>query len=224
VFATTRTWPFLASAAVVLAAALVHGLWTDRWGKPRALAEAAAVLQSDRMPGDLGPWKAQPSDLDADAVQSAGAEGGWSRLYRHQRSGETAVVLLLCGRAGRISTHRPEHCYRSAGYEMLSEQPLRHDLKDARGAVLGQFWTDLFRKQEAEGPVQLRIWWSFFAGRGPWSAPEDARLSYAAQGETVLYKLYVIRNVPLTQEGLDDAGLDLLRRLTPALSAALAAP
>src|SRR4051812_21603164 len=45
-----RTWPFLAAAGMIVAAGVVHGLWTDRWGKSRALEDAAARVESERMP------------------------------------------------------------------------------------------------------------------------------------------------------------------------------
>jgi hypothetical protein len=216
-----RIWPFLVAGGVILASGVVHGVWTARWGKSRAQEDAVERLESDQMPGDLGPWKSLPFQLDHNMMKAAGADSGWTRLYRHERTGASVVVLLICGRPGRISVHRPEHCYRSAGYEMLSEQPQRQDMKDPRGAGLGPCFTNLFRKQAPDGPEQLRIYWSFFAA-GAWGAPDNPRETYALQ--PVLYKLYVIRNVPLTQEGFDDACLDVMQRLAPALKAALTAP
>jgi hypothetical protein len=214
----------------------VHGVWTDRWSTSRELERAAARL-GEEMPGDLGPWKAEAIELDPGALRAAGAVGHWARVYKHGRTGESVTVLLLCGRPGRISVHRPEHCYRSAGYEMLTA-PAPYRLREAapltlasppsdggearvRGA-LGEFRVALFRKQEADGLTQLRILWSWFAGDG-WSAPDEPRLTFARY--PALYKLYVIRTVPETGEGTDDDPMpDLLRRLMPELTRALTTP
>src|SRR5262249_2368407 len=159
----------------------------------------------------------------------------WARVYKHGRTGESVTVLLLCGRPGRISVHRPEHCYRSAGYEMLTA-PAPYQPRAAaplppsppsEGGGGGReepraFWTAPFRKQEADGLTQVRIVWSWFAGDG-WSAPEEPRLAFARY--PALYKLYVIRPVPETGEGTgDDPTLDLLRRLLPELTRALKTP
>jgi hypothetical protein len=212
----TRPVATLCGCLLVLGTGLVQGVWTDRWRRSQELAAAAARLE-EKMPGDLGPWKTEPVDLDPGALKAAGAVGHWARTYRHNRSGESVTLILLCGRSGQISVHRPEHCYRSAGYEMLTA-PTLYKLR-ASAEPLGEFWTALFRKQEADGLTQLRIVWSWFAGNA-WSAPDNPRLAFARY--PALYKLYVIHEVPLTQDAVDDdPAVELMRRLIPELSAAL---
>jgi hypothetical protein len=70
--------------------------------------------------------------------------------------------------------------------------------------------------------VQVRIIWTWFAGNA-WSAPAgDPRGAFARY--RALYKLYVIRDVPLTQEALDDdPAIEFLQRLVPELTSALSA-
>src|SRR5437764_357191 len=111
-----RQLPFLAAFLVLSGTAVLHGLWTDRWGKPAQLEAAAARLQG--LPDTVGAWQSKPAELDTASLVNAGAEGSWARRFTHRRTGEVLMVILLCGRAGRMSVHRPEHCYRSAGYEM----------------------------------------------------------------------------------------------------------
>ncbi|MBI1917182.1 MAG: hypothetical protein HYS12_20955, partial [Planctomycetes bacterium] len=48
----SRILPAAVAVAVVVAAGLVHGFWTDRWGVGEAVAEAAASL--DRVPRSIG--------------------------------------------------------------------------------------------------------------------------------------------------------------------------
>src|SRR6516164_3650916 len=91
---------------LILATGFVHGMWTGRWRIDHELEEAAARL--DRAPGDIGDWKARPEPIDADSLARAGAIGSWSRSYRNDASGDVLTVILLCGRAGPMSVHRPE--------------------------------------------------------------------------------------------------------------------
>src|ERR1700722_2298362 len=185
----TRTFLMLSACVLIVGTGIVHGLWTDRWGRSQELEMAVARLNRN-MPGDLGPRKAEGAELDAGALRAAGAIGHWPRRYKHTRTGETLDVIVLCGRSGQISVHRPEHCYRSAGFEMLSAAALYRP----KALAPAEFWTALFRKQEADGPIQDRIFWAWFA-ESTWVAPSgDPRAAFARY--RALYKLYVIRAVP----------------------------
>ncbi len=207
----SRNVHLLAGLALVLGTGLVHGLWTQRWGKSADLGEAVARLT--RLPEDLGHWKAEPIAEDRESLTAAGAEGWWVRRYTNRRSGARVEVLLLCGQAGRMCVHRPEDCYRAAGYE-LATPPARFRQAGA------DFWTARFTREEPTGPVSLRIFWSWF-GDGAWRAPDSPRWSLAHL--PALYKLYVIREEPPGRTGRveDDPAADFLHLLIPALSGAL---
>ena len=70
--------------------------------------------------------------------------------------------------------------------------------------------------------MQLRIFWTWF-GDGTWQAPDSPRLTFAHL--PVLYKLYVVRELPPRPERLEqDPSLDLLQQLLPALASVLAHP
>jgi hypothetical protein len=138
--------------------------------------------------------------------------------YTDARTGASALVILLCGRPGKMSVHRPEHCYRGAGYEMEAE-PVRHTVGDDSPA---DCWTAKFRKAGPAGAVRLRIFWTWF-GDGAWQAPDSPRLTFAPL--PALYKLYVVRELPPRPERLEeDPSLDLLQQLLPSLAGALARP
>lgn len=211
-----RSLPLILGLLIVVAAALVQGTWTQRWQKSVDLE--MAVRRLNDAPGDLGTWKAESAELDADALKDAGAEGSWVRRYTDKRSNASVLVILLCGRSGQMSVHRPEHCYRGAGYEMMAE-PI-HCTIDAD--PVAQCWTTRFRKEESTGNVQLRIFWTWF-GDARWQAPDSPRLTFAHL--PALYKLYAVRELPPRQERLErDPSLDLLRQLLPALAEVLTRP
>jgi hypothetical protein len=81
------------------------------------------------------------------------------------------------------------------------------------------FWTARFHKTAGVAQEDLRIFWSWQAPGGDWSAPENPRLTFARS--PALYKLYVIRPILMHKtpdEKLDtDPALDFIRRLLPEL-------
>ena len=151
-----RSIPLLAGLVLVITVAVVQGVWTQRWQKSADLE--AAIRRLSYAPGDLGTWKAEPVEFDAETLDAAGAEGSWVRRYTDARSGASVLVILLCGRSGKMSVHRPEHCYGGAGYEMMAE-PVAHELTVDPPS---HCWTTRFRKEESTGNVQLRIFWTWF--------------------------------------------------------------
>src|SRR5207248_10835164 len=98
--------------AVVLAAGLVHGLWSDRWGDNRDLEAAAARLR--QVPRRVGEWQGHDKAIEADRVARAEAVGYLHRTYAGP-GGQAVSVVLLCGRFGPLSVHTPDVCYGGGG-------------------------------------------------------------------------------------------------------------
>lgn len=209
---------FLAALAVILGGGLAHGVWTERWQRSAALDAAAGRLS--QLPDDFPGWKAEVIELDAASATVAGARASWVRRFTHTQTGESVTAVVLCGKPGRMSVHRPEYCYACAGYEMTA--PAAACRFPAPGAAPAQFWTAPFAKAEPGGPVHLRIYWSWFAGDG-WQAPDSPRVAFAAR--PALYKLYVIHETPAAP-GRPDEGpaAEFLRLALPALTRALSPP
>jgi hypothetical protein len=209
---SARTVPLLVAIAIVLAAGLLHGLGTERWRPSPDLQFALSRLHD--LPERVGDWQASPLEMDAAVLRQAGAQGWWLRRFTNTRTGEAVNILLLCGPTRHMAIHRPEDCYRGAGYEIAAPAaPLKFpDRSDV-------FWTACFRKRDALGSPQLRICWSWFAD-GRWQAPESPRLAFA--GTSVLYKLYAIRELSEPAElAAGDSSAELLRLLVPELSRSL---
>jgi Protein of unknown function (DUF3485) len=215
----TRIVAVISAAAIVLLTGFVHGTWMQRWS-PSADVDAA-VARLDAIPTQLDGWKAGDAEpIAPDELRAAGVQGYWSRTFTSKTTGERVVVVVLCGSTGQMCLHRPENCYPAQGYD-LAAAPLRYVVKTPDGGRNGEFWTARFAKPEVPfGGSPLRILWAWDAA-GQWQAPDYPRWTFASL--PYLYKLYVIRALPLHAERLDDdPATEFLRRFLPELTKALA--
>jgi hypothetical protein len=150
--------------------------------------------------------------MDPRQLQVACADGAFFRRYTDGRN-NVVNVMLLCGRPGPISVHTPDVCFRSAGNEEVGEV-VRFKLG---GESDDQFWVRRFRKEGAV-PVHMRVIYGW-STTGNWEAPDNPRVSFASR--PVLYKLYLVRELPKGTEAIEgDPALELLRALRPQLRAA----
>ncbi|MBY0232178.1 MAG: EpsI family protein [Gemmataceae bacterium] len=212
-------FPVLAGVALLLAGGLTHGLWTGRWTPSPRLAEARERLAS--LPADLGAWKGEDYERDPDELAAelalSGAVGHYVRVFREPGTGEKVLVMLLAGRPAQMAVHRPEDCYRAAGYEMAG--PASKATVEATGAPAAEMFTGLFRRDDADGVSQMRIYWAW-QGEDGWEAPRSPRFRFARQ--PVLYKLYVIRDVSGGDAApQSDPCVALMAELLPALHKAI---
>jgi hypothetical protein len=200
----TRLHATLVALLLLLTGGLLHGTWSERWQSSNALDDAVARVYG--VPLKVGDWTAQEQPSDAEMFSQAGARGYWTRSYTHLHSKQTVLVILMCGRAGRMAVHTPEVCYSSSGYE-LPEDPARYSLEDS------SFWTALFSKPRG-GAADLRLFWAWNA-TGNWEAPANAR--WAFRGRPFLYKLYVAheRTIGSPTDAAQDPAVDFLRTFLP---------
>jgi hypothetical protein len=210
---------FLAALAVVLGSGLAHGVWTERWQRAAELDAAAARLRL--LPDDFPGWKGEVVPLDEESAAVAGARASWVRRYTHPRTGESITAVILCGKPGRMSAHRPEYCYACAGYEMTAPA-VSCLIQAAPDTAPAQFQVAPFVKPDADGPIQLRVYWSWLAG-GTWQAPDSPRIAFAAR--PALYKLYVIHETNAVP-GRPDEGpaAEFLRQALATLNRSLSPP
>jgi hypothetical protein len=208
-------FPLLTALALLAAGGLVHGLWTERWHGHLDVELAAERLAA--CPVDVGDWKGEEIELDRDELRQARVAGYWARRFTRQHSEITVSAILLCGQPGPMAVHTPDVCYSGAGYE-LTAPPVRCTVDIGAGRP-AEAWAGKFRKFEANVPTYLRVFWAWHGSDG-WQAADFPRLKFARAG--VLYKLYVLRELPSNAERLpDDPCLDFLRQLLPALEPAL---
>jgi hypothetical protein len=182
---TTLIVANLTAFALLVAAGLVHGRLTDRWGTSTELVDATARLQ--RVPESIGDWQSRDLPLEKRQIDRAGIQGYVSRSYWNAKDGRQLSILLVCGRPGKIAVHTPDVCYRGAGYE-----PEHEPVVEVPGTVGGQparFLKARFGKDTAAGPRVLDIAWSWNA-RGSWEIPANPRVAFASRA--YLYKIYLI--------------------------------
>lgn len=179
---------------LVAAAAFVHGAVTQRWAafapdparteRMHALIVAHADAIAEEVPHDV--------PLKERSIAT-------SRSYRSATSGLTAMVSLISGVPGAVSTHTPDVCYTASGYRMLTE-PKRQTVTLPDGTTAEYLQAD-FEKGKATHTDRVRVRWAWSAD-GRWAAPEHARFAYVRSPE--LFKLYVVTPIPGDQPGAAD--------------------
>ena len=162
---------------------LVSGVVCNLLAKDSAQLDAA-VERVAHVPKVVGDWQAHDEELDTRAFEQTGAKGYWVRTYVNQRTKESVLVILMCGRPGKMAVHTPEVCYGGAGHE-LQNQAAPCAIKSG-----GSFWSAHFVKKGVES-THLRLYWAWNA-TGEWDASPGPRWQF--RGEPFLYKLYVSRD------------------------------
>jgi hypothetical protein len=206
----------LTASLLVIACAVVHGFWTDRWQAP--VETAAAAARMDTLPMEIGDWVG--SAIEVKDPRAGGVAGTLERRYENRRTGDVVSISLVCGRAGPVSIHTPEACYGASGFTVKAKS------RAAAREQGGDFWTADAEKTGAAEETRLRIYWSWNDGKG-WCAPnDDPRWTFVARRHSpVLYKLYVLRDLggPV-QASKEDPCQAFLKAALPELDRTLFAP
>lgn len=204
--------PLLVCLALVVALGTIHGYSTDRWGPSGQLQQALDGLH--QIPTHFGDWEGEDLPADADDMSRLGIQGYIHRRFRDHVSGESVLLLILCGRGGPISVHTPDVCYVNAGYKQLSATSLQEI--ESNDNKKHSFTVAHFGKPGGVVPIQLEIFWAWSRDSNEWRSPENPRLSLARS--PALYKLYLIREfVPGTRSETKDTCQTFLRHALPAI-------
>ncbi|HMF12322.1 MAG TPA: exosortase-associated EpsI family protein [Gemmataceae bacterium] len=208
-----RTVVTAVAITAVLATGIVHGIWTGRWEVTDEPGASVARLPNVSM--ELGDWQGQT--LDAESQQLGDASGCLLRRYTNKFTGANVTVFLLCGRPGPVAIHPPDSCYAAGGFEVLT--PSLFKAPAEAGATAAEFRVARMRKKRVGEQSQLRVFWSWNDGNS-WRVPASPRWTFASA--PVLFKLYLVRELPDFEEPLDDdPAIDLVRKLLPELEKVL---
>jgi Protein of unknown function (DUF3485) len=209
-----RTLPMTLAILLLMAGGLVNGIWIDRWNLSSEPGASAAKME--KIPEEIGEWKAQSSrDIDDQSKAIGEIAGYLSRVYSH--SGRDVACLIVCGRPGAIGAHTPDVCFVGQNQIMLKRQQKDMPIGDGEGSA--QFYTAIFKRTESGISSYNRAFWSWSAD-GVWSAPENPRLKFL--GKQVLYKLYVTYPLADEEDKLEEgAGQDFINVLLPKLHSVL---
>jgi len=176
--------------ALIAGAALVNGAVTQRWAvfAPNpARTERLHALEvrfEDWQPTEV------PTEMPTNERSTATA-----RRYQSASSGQSAVVTIISGIPGSVSTHTPDVCYVGSGYKCL-RGPKKETL-ELPGGGTAMFYTADFEKKTATKADRVRVRWAWSTD-GTWIAPDSPRWQFARQlnAVPVLYKLYVATPLP----------------------------
>lgn len=186
---TASTWIGLAVVvALTVGVSMVHGKYSNRWGKPPDMEGAAGRVRG--LPETIGDWEMRDSNDFADnVIKQLQCTGYVNRVYVHKKTGDTVSVAVLVGPPGPISVHTPEVCYPSMNleiYQKADTQKLELD------GVENEFSSVLFRSRGLEAE-RLRVWYSW-ANDGRWVVPKfSPRMAFS--GSPMLFKVQVASQV-----------------------------
>ncbi len=183
------TWIGLAVVvALTVGVGLVHGKYSNRWGKPADMAGAAERVRS--LPELIGDWEMRDSsDFSENVVKQLQCEGYVNRIYVHRKTGDTVSVAVLVGPPGPISVHTPEVCYPSMNLEVIQKAETQ---KVELEGQANEFSSVLFRSRGLEAE-KLRVWYSW-ASHGRWQVPKlSPRMAFS--GSPMLFKVQVASRV-----------------------------
>lgn len=194
---TVSTWIGLAVVvAMTVGVGMVHGKYSNRWGKPPDMAGAAERVRG--LPETIGDWEMRDSSEFGDnVVKQLQCAGYVNRVYVHRKSGDTVSVAMLVGPPGPISVHTPEVCYPSMNLEILQKAETQKIESDGAS---NEFSSVLFRSRGLEAE-KLRVWYSW-ANDGRWQVPKlSPRMAFS--GSPMLFKIQVA--APVEGDGKEDA-------------------
>lgn len=176
------------------AAAIVHGKVTQRWA-----VFAPDPARTDRLHSlEVRYQDWQPSEVPTEMPTN---ERSVATARRYQSAaGQSAVVTIISGIPGSVSTHTPDVCYVGSGYRCL-RGPKKETIDLPGGARASVYVAD-FEKKTATRAERVRVRWAWSTD-GPWIAPDNPRWQFAKQLNSVpvLYKLYVATPLPEPEAG-----------------------
>lgn len=111
--------------AVILGMLAVTGAG-DRWLTAQIEAAANQVLPLDQplsaVPLRLGAWQGTDEPLDEKIRRIAGDDDSLNRVYRNAENNRTIGMYIgYVGRPRKWLGHRPDICYRTHGFEQISQ-------------------------------------------------------------------------------------------------------
>jgi hypothetical protein len=146
-----------------------------------------------------------------------GILGHVERRYTNQKTRDAITISLICGKPGPVAIHTPDVCYGSSGFDVGPCRKLTPPRTEKT-----EFWTADAKKQKSTEQMRLRIFWAWNGGDG-WQAADNPRLAFVRY--PMLYKLYLIRELPATGDALDDDPcVEFYHLLAPELQRALFGP
>ena len=128
------------------------------------------------LPRELGDWRVvegSESTLEPDIAQIAGASDHLIRTYINEKSGTTAVLMVIYGLATRVWSHTPDACYPAGGFDAIPPT-LDIDIPIPETTSRARFRVQQFAKLKA-GLKDFRRVYHSFRNAGEWGLDMGAK-------------------------------------------------
>ncbi len=122
----------LLGVALLLASGVVYRYYSTKW--EYLLAETVKLpVPLSEFPLDVGSWQGHDVPMSETVKQIAGNDDFISRAYVHSQTKQTVYVYVaFSGRPRKMRGHRPQVCYKWAGWNNTSSEPVTIELIDGR--------------------------------------------------------------------------------------------
>ena len=122
----------LIAVVLLLASGAVYRYYAAKWN--RMLAEAVKLpVPLSEFPLVVGPWQGQDVPMSETTKQIAGNDDFISRAYVNSQTKQTVYVYVaFSGRPRNMRSHRPQVCYKGAGWNNTASDPVSVELADGR--------------------------------------------------------------------------------------------
>lgn len=190
-----QTGGWIVAIGLIVAAALGHGWGSQRWNL--ATPQAQRVERLHALEIRFADWR--PVVLTTEELPPHERSRATARHYGPSTGSDGAVVTLISGPPGAVTTHTPDVCYPASGYRIL-RGPRREVITLPDGTAAEYYVAD-FEKRTATQQERVRVRWSW-SDNGSWLAPERPRWQFARrlQLAPVLFKLYIASPLPEGEE------------------------
>ena len=114
-------WIALICVLLVISGAIRH--WRDWQFQSLSRESEMPPFSLNEFPKELGSWRAAEGSeeaLEPDIARIAGASDHLIRTYVDDKSGESAVVMIIYGLAYRVWPHVPDDCYPANGFKSVN--------------------------------------------------------------------------------------------------------
>jgi hypothetical protein len=186
-----RTITLLAVLVLTVAAGMLQGRLTNRWGLTEDLQAVGRKLE--QLPGEFGDWQlVESSELDETSQRMLEPYGYVGGVYRNETTGAQVTMFVIVGPVGPIAVHTPEVCFGTRTYEQIESRKSFALDSPSSPDEPHTFWAPLFQRKDVDRHL-APTYYSWTLG-DRWSAAEDPRFAFA--GNPYLYKVQVTTLVP----------------------------
>ena len=115
-------WRWIALVCMLLVISGAIRYWRDWQFQSLSRESEMPPFPLNEFPKELGSWRAfegSEATLEPDIARIAGASDYLIRTYVDEKSGESAVVMIIYGLAYRVWPHIPDVCYPANGFKSV---------------------------------------------------------------------------------------------------------